>query len=116
MALISWVPDLLAYMRQHGIRRLRNAQMERVDEDFRLIGFEEIELFDTIPAPAPTERPPQDDAVDLAEMLGVEPGTEVKEAGVCIVRGCSEPSGGAMAGRLSPEMCRDHALQMGGAR
>lgn len=101
-------------------------EMKAIADAMRAAGVRRIELFDAPRSPLTGEFPgieqwhpetkTEPAPVDLTEALGIESMLEVKEPGVCCVRGCSEPSGGAMAGRLSPEMCRDHALQMGGVR
>jgi hypothetical protein len=85
---------LVETMRELGVRRLVGT------ESLHYYGcpyLREVELSDTIPAP-----PPFDDELELPE--------ETKPAGICIAKGCGEPSGW----RMAPAYCRAHGLKEAG--
>lgn len=107
--------EIVDMMRANGVKRLQLAGIWR-DGDGKLTSWTpgEIELFESAPRVSAAEPAPAFTVEDVLE--AIEPKLEVKESGVCCVRGCSGESGGAMAGRIAPEMCRDHALQLGGMR
>jgi hypothetical protein len=91
------VPEELAkMMRRSGVRRIRWGADDLVDE---------LELFDTIPAPPP------DDFMTPAEIAAIiDPPPEQKPAGICQAIGCNADNGHPFA----PEYCRAHALSAAG--
>jgi len=112
--------ELVKLMRENGVRRISAARQWSFSAGLESsslvtdIYISELELFEpeSPRSPRPDTIPFTPAELTALDQLSVP--TEAKEEGVCVVRGCSNQNGGAMGGKICPEMCRDHALQMGG--
>ena len=87
------IGEIAKLMREHGVRRAV----------FSGGVVAELELFDTIPAPAPALEPT--DAAPLEE-------TEPKPPGMCIALGCSEDNGW----HFDKRFCAAHGRAAAGVR